>query len=587
MPACWVCETSKKAAFLCQGCINAQLFDDKKRELRQQRDELQQRLEAALAQRAAAEQQQLELWRWRRRVEAARSAQAAAEGALKQELRRHAGERAAVDRRRAAAERALSDLAADRAKALGGALPTQIRYQSLTLSHVSAMLAREQRLHMRALLEILPIRINALRAASATPDGEGGGGGGSPIQITISNLRLPESMVVPASGWQDPLAVSAALGYLLLLVDKVAFIMGGPVLHEAHHQGSTSSVWMPGSFWDRAPRRRDHVLPLFVPGAAGGGGGGGGAGGGGAGAGPALARSGSSSSGGSGSYQRQAGAGAGGGFWQMALGARGAVASDGGGGPRASDASTSGGGGTPRSMGLLSSRRDVDTQAAFALLQRSLAVFLRDKAAASSLQLPAAWNPLAWLVVFCAVVKRDVKADGKLVAASLAADAAAGGGGRQTPQQQQQQDGGSDAGGGSAATPCSPRDGLDSGSVLALLDGGGAGLPQPQLPVGPWDPAWAFDGDDDDEEDEGWGVVRAPFLPPPPSRPEDVEQWTRAMITDTAGGAGGGGGGGGRAPGGGGAGGGGPLASAALLAGSPGSGAILSVDYIRQLFGKQ
>jgi hypothetical protein len=37
----------------------------------------------------------------------------------------------------------------------------------------------------------------------------------------------------------------------------------------------------------------------------------------------------------------------------------------------------------------------------------------------------------------------------------------------------------------------------------------------------------------------------------------------------------------------GGGGGGGPLSGAALLAGSPGSGAMLSVDYIRQLFGKQ
>jgi hypothetical protein len=51
MPACPVCETSKKAAFLCQGCINAQLFDEEKRDLRQKRDELLQRLQAALPKR--------------------------------------------------------------------------------------------------------------------------------------------------------------------------------------------------------------------------------------------------------------------------------------------------------------------------------------------------------------------------------------------------------------------------------------------------------------------------------------------------------------------------------------------------------
>jgi len=122
------------------------------------------------------------------------------------ELKWQAETRAEVERRRRAAERALLDLAAARAKALGSALPTQIRYQSLTLSHVSAMLAREQRMHMRALLEIFPLRINALRAPNASNDGSSGSGaGGSPIQITICNLRLPESMVPPANGWQDPL----------------------------------------------------------------------------------------------------------------------------------------------------------------------------------------------------------------------------------------------------------------------------------------------------------------------------------------------------------------------------------------------
>ncbi len=318
----------------------------------------------------------------------------------------------------------------------------------------------------------------------------------------------------------QPQSVSAALGYLLLLVDKVAFIMGGPVLHEALPQGSTSSIWMPGSFWDRAPRRQEHVLPLYIAGAAGGAGGGGVGG-----AVATLARGGSGgSAGGSGGggYARQGGGGpgaGGGGFWQMALGGGGgrgpapSGGSDGGVGylmRTSSDTSGGGGGGTPRALGLLSSRRDADTQAAFALLQRSLACFLRDKAAASSLQLPAAWNPLAWLVVFCAVVKRDAKADGKLVAASLGADAAAaaaaaaaasaasssapspqpgGGSGRQQQQQQQQQQ---RRGEGRAS-----RDGgLDPGSVMALLEGGGAGqqLQQQMVVTGPWDGAWAFDG---------------------------------------------------------------------------------------------
>lgn len=582
-PACPVCE-ARKVAFLCQDCINSQLYDDKRREHQEQRDELQQELEAALEKRAAWQQQQLQLWRLRRRVEAARNTQAAAERELKQELEWQQGLRASVERRRAAAEAALQELAAARAKALGSALPTQIRYQSLTLSHVSAMLAREQRMHMRALLEIFPLRINALRAATT---GAGGVGGGGPIQITMCNLRLPESLVAPAGGWQDPLGVSAALGYLLQLVDKVAFIMGGPLLHEALFQGSTSSIWVPSSFWDRQPRRQDHVLPLFVPGVGGGG--------------PSGVNTASSAQGASGGTHASGGAGGGGygrqggggygGFWQMALGRQQVASHDSGSGHALlrtlSDTSTSSGG-APRALGgLLSSRREADAQAAFALLQRSLACFLRDKAASSSLQLPAAWNPLAWLVVFCAVVKRDAKADGKLVAASLAADAAASTGSSPTP--------GSAAAGAAAAGGSSgrglefsgsrgsrgapsrgSRDSLDSGSVMALLDGAGDQqqqdgalplLPEPPLP---WGGAWALEGDDDDEEDEGWGVVRAPFLPPPPSRPDDVEHWTRAMITDNLGVVGGGGGGGG--------------APVGMLASSPGNGGMLSVEYIRQLF---
>jgi hypothetical protein len=416
------------------------------------------------------------------------------------ELQRQAEERARVEARRAAAERALSDLTAARAKALGSALPTQIRYQSLTLSHVSAMLAREQRMHMRALLEIFPLRINALRAPSAGPGdaagGGGGGGGGGPIQITICDLRLPECLAPPPGGWPDPLAVSAALGYLLLLVDKVAFIMGGPVLHEAHPQGSTSSVWVPGAFWDRAPRRQEHVLPLYVPGA-----------GGGSGAAAAAAVAGGSGGGGGAGSGGDGGRSGGGAFWPLGLG--GGARGGGGGGSaggdgllrRSSSETSSGGGAGGRALGgLLYSRRDADAAAAFALLQRSLACFLRDKAAGSALQLPAAWNPLAWLVVFCAVVKRDAKADGKLVAASLAADAAAGG-------DAANETAGGPPGGPGARSGRASREGIagDGGtdSVLALLDRGfGAGgldvppLPHlaAQLPGGPWDGAWALDG---------------------------------------------------------------------------------------------
>lgn len=59
-------------------------------------------------------------------------------------------------------------------------------------------------------------------------------------------------------------ATSAALGYLLLFIDQVGLIMGGPMLHESMYQGSTSSIWQPPGFWTRQPRSPAAVLPLNV-----------------------------------------------------------------------------------------------------------------------------------------------------------------------------------------------------------------------------------------------------------------------------------------------------------------------------------
>lgn len=69
--------------------------------------------------------------------------------------------------------------------------------------------------------------------------------------------------------------------------------------------------------------------------------------------------------------------------------------------------------------------KGADFKAAWDLMQRSLACFLKDKAAKHNVQLPPAWNPLAWLVVYCATVTRDGQQDRKLVALSSRATAAA------------------------------------------------------------------------------------------------------------------------------------------------------------------
>jgi hypothetical protein len=93
-----------------------------------------------------------------------------------------------------------------------------------------------------------------------------------------------------------------------------------------------------------------------------------------------------------------------------------------------------------------------------------------------------------------------------------------------------------------------------------------------------------FDEDEEDEEDEGWGVVQAPFLPPPPSQPDAVEHWARAMFDQRGGTAGAGqpfyaaAGGAAAARG----------LSVVAMGSSPGSnaGGMMSMERIRSMFGR-
>ncbi|GIL52304.1 hypothetical protein Vafri_8212 [Volvox africanus] len=142
---------------------------------------------------------------------------------------------------------------------------------------------------------------------------------------------------------------------------------------------------------------------------------------------------------------------------------------------------------TPHVDEALVRQRHTDLRLAYDMLLRSLACFSRDKILPLCLQLPPGWGTLGWLVVLCASVRRDPGTEAVLVAAQQALLAGHGSGD------------------------------LRVGGVIG--DGEGAG---------------AQDNDDDDpvEVEDGWDVVQAPFLPPPPSRPDEVEHWTRAMFTD-------------------------------------------------------
>eukprot|EP00798_Chlamydomonas_sp_ICE-L_P016709 gene16709-22977_t len=88
---------------------------------------------------------------------------------------------------------ASSVLAAHRTQTLTRQFPTLLRYQSLTHAHVGAMLLREQKLKLKQLLDILPLRVTGISS-----------GVGSAVQVSICDLKLPESVSVPLNGWQQP-----------------------------------------------------------------------------------------------------------------------------------------------------------------------------------------------------------------------------------------------------------------------------------------------------------------------------------------------------------------------------------------------
>jgi hypothetical protein len=85
-----------------------------------------------------------------------------------------------------------AQLASTRADMLANQFPTLIRYQSLNCSHVQAMLSREQRVKLKQLLSIFPVRISALRQVD-----------GMPVQLTIANLRFPETMSAHVTALQQ------------------------------------------------------------------------------------------------------------------------------------------------------------------------------------------------------------------------------------------------------------------------------------------------------------------------------------------------------------------------------------------------
>ncbi|KAL4197598.1 hypothetical protein AMTRI_Chr04g189070 [Amborella trichopoda] len=78
----------------------------------------------------------------------------------------------------------------------------------------------------------------------------------------ICNARLPRGLD-PHSVQSEELA--ASLGYMVHLVDLVAWYLRAPILHNSGFAGSCSRIWQRNSYWDVSPASQNKEYPLFIP----------------------------------------------------------------------------------------------------------------------------------------------------------------------------------------------------------------------------------------------------------------------------------------------------------------------------------
>ncbi|GAX77649.1 hypothetical protein CEUSTIGMA_g5092.t1 [Chlamydomonas eustigma] len=360
--------------------------------------------------------------------------------------------------------------------------PHWLRYQSLTYQHVCSMLQREQRIKIRQVLEILPLKADSYASDST-------------VTVSICGLSLP-GVASSLHDGRQPEATSSALGYLLLLTDLLGSYLGGPLLHEGSFQGSSTVVWQQQTFWNRRPPSIHHVLPLHVEEAGG----------------PAGVFLPTSST----SVKPRS-------PWSLGLGKGGRHSSTYGGvdslkGHELSDGSNI----------LEDSRNDRSTlpsimtmeegtsgrgrgaaypesHHAYTFLQRSLACFVQDLVPENEVRLPTSWSPTAWLLLLCELYHGGTglleAAKEMMVVGGKASTYATGPYGRTLLES-------SNNTSGSSAFGASGKPFAYSASPAEF-----AVLPYPE-----------------EEEEEEWDVVQPPLLPPRPCDPEgEMDHWAKAM----------------------------------------------------------
>ncbi|KAK9907569.1 hypothetical protein WJX75_006157 [Coccomyxa subellipsoidea] len=279
---CQVCHSSRKP-LLCPNCVKRGILNDLAlKSIRHHRQKLLERVNRSLDPQRRKELQAVQQQRKDEGSEAlARTSAraAAAEEKFRRVLEEAEKLRASNKRRSRLLAEASEQLARRRTEQLVHVLPESIQQRTMHLRIMSDQLTLARSQRMAALLEVLPLQIPALRPSSPEAQGDrgpraaplpgrgGSGSGDAPATVPyvkLCGLRLPESFTPYVDDQKDAQETGTVLGCLAQFLHLAAFYLDGPLLHTLGLQGSTSSLWVPRSFWEAGPPTENAVHHLHI-----------------------------------------------------------------------------------------------------------------------------------------------------------------------------------------------------------------------------------------------------------------------------------------------------------------------------------
>ncbi|KAM1119743.1 hypothetical protein TB2_043855 [Malus domestica] len=252
---CAICENSNLAS-ICAVCVNYRLneYNNTLKALKSRRDSLYSRLTEVLVAKGKADDQIN--WRVLQNEKLVR---------LREKLRHNKEqlvqgkakiEKASYDRKvkDGVLESALFALGKNRAEQLDKFYPNLICTQNL-----GHMAITSERLHKQSVVIKQICKLFPQRRVNVDEKKNFGSGG---LYDQICNACLPRGLD-PHSVPSEELA--ASLGYMVQLLNLVVQNLAAPALHNSGFAGSCSRIWQRDSYWNARPSSRSNEYPLFIP----------------------------------------------------------------------------------------------------------------------------------------------------------------------------------------------------------------------------------------------------------------------------------------------------------------------------------